>query len=80
MGLSKRAHIIGVRVSDTTIDTRIATDSVTANSRNKRPTMPPINRMGMNTAISEMLIDTTVNPTSLTPSSAALNGATPFSM
>ena len=34
----------------------------------------------MNTAISDRLIDSTVKPTSRTPSSAALNGATPFSI
>jgi hypothetical protein len=78
--LSRREHIIGVVVSDTSSDTRIATDSVTANSRNRRPTMPPMARMGMNTAISERLIDRTVNPTSRVPRSAACIGAMPFSM
>src|SRR5438270_11904205 len=34
---SRWAHIIGVVVRDTTIDTAIAADSVMANSRNKRP-------------------------------------------
>ena len=62
---------MGVVVSDTTIEIRIATDSVTANSRNRRPTMPPISRIGMKTAIRETLIDTTVNPTSRAPLSAA---------
>ena len=66
-GLSSRAHIIGVVVSETTSDTRMATDSVTANSRNSRPTMPPMSSSGMNTAISEKLIDTTVKPTSRAP-------------
>ena len=36
------AHIIGVTVRDTSSETAMATLSVTANSRNKRPTMPPI--------------------------------------
>ncbi len=40
----------------------IATDRITANSRNRRPTTPLIIRMGMKTAMSEMLIDRTVNP------------------
>ena len=62
---------MGVVVSDTTIEIRIATESVTANSRNRRPTMPPISRIGMKTAISETLIDTTVNPTSRAPLRAA---------
>jgi hypothetical protein len=52
------AHIIGVVVSEITIEIRIAIDSVIVNSRNSRPTMPPISRIGMNTAISERLIDT----------------------
>ena len=39
-----REHIIGVSVSDTTAETRIVTLSVTANSRNSRPTMSPMNK------------------------------------
>jgi len=50
-----------------------------ANSRNSRPTMPPIRRIGMNTAISEMLIESTVKPTSLAPFKAASNGDIPSS-
>ena len=42
-----------------------------ANSRNRRPTMPPISRIGMNTATSDRLIDSTVKPTSRAPWSAA---------
>ena len=78
--MSRREHIIGVVVSDTASDTRIAAESEIANSRNNRPTMPPINRIGMNTAISERLIDTTVKPTSRAPISAASRGAIPCSM
>ncbi len=37
---------MGVVVRDTTSEIRMATDRVTANSRNRRPTMPPISRMG----------------------------------
>ena len=73
------AHIIGVVVSETTSDTAMATESVTANSRNRRPTMPPIRRIGMKTAISETLMETTVKPISLAPWSAACNGAMPRS-
>ena len=62
---------MGVVVSDTTIEIRIAIDRVTANSRNRRPTMPLMSRIGMKTAISETLIDTTVKPTSRAPLSAA---------
>ena len=56
-------------------DTRMATDSVTANSRNSRPTIPPINRMGINTATSEMLIESTVKPISDAPLSDASHRA-----
>ena len=66
-----RAHIIGVVVSETAIEIMTATDSVSANSVNRRPTIPPKKSSGANTAISERLIDTTVNPTSPAPWMAA---------
>ena len=68
---STRAHSIGVSVNETKPDTTIATEIVTANSRNTRPTMPPINSTGMNTAISEKVIEMMVKPTSREPLSAA---------
>ena len=40
-------------------------ESVTANSRKSLPTMPPMSRMGMKTAISDVLIESTVKPISL---------------
>ena len=55
-------------------------DRVTVNSLNILPTMPPANMKGMNTAISDRLMDTTVNPTSRAPSSAALIRDMPASM
>ena len=58
---------MGVAVSETTMETAIATESVTANSRNRRPTMPPISSRGMNTATSETLMVSTVKPTSCAP-------------
>ncbi len=67
-------------MSETTADTAIATLSVTANSRKRRPTIPPIARMGTNTASSETVIDTIVKPTSFAPLSAASNGLSPFSI
>ena len=79
-GFSQRAQSIGVVVSDTSNETRIATDRVTANSRKSRPMMPPIRRMGINTAINEILIDSTVKPTSWAPCRAAANGFMPFSI
>ena len=58
----------------------IATEIVTANSRKMRPTMPPISSTGMNTAISENVIEMMVKPISLAPLRAASNGRIPFSM
>jgi hypothetical protein len=42
--------------------------------------MPPISRIGMNTAISDRLIETTVKPTSRAPLSAASIRDIPSSM
>ena len=77
---STRAHSIGVSVSETKPETMIATAIVTANSRNTRPTMPPISSTGMNTAISEKVIEMMVKPTSRAPFRAASNGRMPCSM
>ena len=44
---------------------------VTANSRNRRPMMPPSMSRGMNTATSEMLMETIVKAISPEPFSAA---------
>lgn len=74
------AHIIGVKVSDTASYTSTSADKVIANSRNKRPTTSPISRIGMNTAISDRLMDKTVNPTSRAPLSAARMGDLPASI
>ena len=52
---------------------------VTANSRNMRPTTPPMNRTGMNTATSDSVIDRMVKPISLLPRNAAANGVSPAS-
>ncbi len=51
-----------------------------ANSLKMRPTMPPISRIGRNTATSEAVIETMVKPTSRLPASAASNGGVPSSM
>ena len=75
----KMAHIIGVVVSEIASETRMASDNVIANSRNSRPTMPPISKIGMNTAIREMLIEVTVNPTSRAPRRAACSFGMPSS-
>ncbi len=79
-GLRKRLPSIGVSVSDTNPETRMATPMVTANSRNSRPTRPPMNTSGMNTATSEMVMDRMVKPISRAPSKAACRAGFPISM
>ena len=78
-GFSSIAHSIGVVVSEITSEIITAADSVTANSRNSRPTWPPMNSSGMNTATSDRLMDSTVKPTSCAPSSAAFTRSMPAS-
>ncbi len=63
--------MVGVTVSEISSETRIAIESVTANSWNSRPTIPGINKIGMNTAISDRLMEITVKLTSALPASAA---------
>ena len=63
--LSSREHIIGVSVSETTAEVTTAMVSVSANSRNMRPTSPDMNSSGMNTAISDTVSEITVKPISL---------------
>ena len=58
-------------------ETAIVAVTVSENSRNSRPMMPPISNSGMNTATSERLIEKTVKPISPEPFSAASNGVTP---
>ncbi len=79
-GFRKRLQSIGVRLIDTKPDTRIATLIVTANSCSSRPTMPPMNSTGMNTAASEIVIEMMVKEISLEPSKAARMGSLPISM
>ena len=66
-------------MSETRSEIKIAIESVTANSWNRSPTMPGNSRIGMNTAISERLMDTTVKLTSPLPTSAASCTPTPDS-
>ena len=75
-----RAHIIGVSVSDTNPEISTAVMIVTANSCSSRPTMPPMKNTGMNTAASEIVIDTMVNAISREPSSVAWKRLLPASM
>ena len=73
------AHIMGVVVSEIAIETKMASESVSANSRNSLPTMPPISRIGRNTATSETVMETTVKPMSRAPVSAAWTRGIPSS-
>ncbi len=75
-----RAQSIGVSVSETKPETRIATVIVTANSWKTRPTTPLISKTGMNTATSEKVMDRIVKAISFAPLRAASNGFMPFSM
>ncbi len=50
------------------------------NSLNMRPTTPPMNSTGMNTATSDSVIEMMVKPTSLEPLKAASIGFSPASM
>ena len=54
--------------------------SVTANSRNSRPMMPPMNSSGISTATSDTVSERMVKPICLAPLSAASNGVSPSSM
>ncbi len=67
-------------MSETAADVTTAIASVSANSRNMRPTSPVMNSSGMNTAISDSVSEITVKPISLAPRSAASNGSSPSSM
>ncbi len=71
---------MGVSVSETKPETITARDKVMANSRNSRPTMPPISSSGMNTATSDTVSETTVKPICRAPFSAAGSGASPASI
>jgi len=69
-----------VVVSETTRLIITAIDMVSANSRNSRPTSPPMKISGTNTAIRLSEIDSTVNPTSRAPAKAAASGFIPASI
>ena len=58
----------------------MATLSVTANSRNSRPTMSPMKSSGISTAMSDTVSETIVKPICSEPLSAAASGDSPASM
>ena len=71
---------MGVRVSETKPEIRMATTMVTENSCSRRPTMPPMNSTGMNTATSEMVMERMVKPISREALMAASRRDSPISM
>ncbi len=71
---------MGVKVTETRPEARMATQMVTANSRNRRPMMPLMNRTGMKTAASESVMETMVNPISFDALRDAWIGFSPRSM
>ena len=70
---------MGVSVSEITTETAMVSVTVTANSRNSRPTMPPMSSSGMNTATSDTEIEMMVKPISPAPLKAASIGDMPAS-
>ena len=70
---------MGVSVSDTTAEIRMATARVMANSWNSRPTTSPMNSSGISTAISEKVSEMMVKPICFEPFSAASMGDSPAS-
>jgi hypothetical protein len=76
----QREQSMGASVSETSTETAIDAVTVSANSRNMRPMIPPISKTGMKAATSERLIDSTVKAISRDPLSAASNGDMPSSM
>ena len=79
-GVRNFAHSIGVKVRVSKSEISTAALRVTANSRISRPTTPPMNIRGVNTAISETEMDRMVKLISPAPARAASNGASPRSM
>ena len=67
------ADIIGVSVSETNAENTIVTASVTANCRNRRPAISPMNSSGISTAISETVSDRIVNPICSAPDQRRLH-------
>jgi putative lipase involved disintegration of autophagic bodies len=68
-----------VSVSDTTAEITIVVASVTANSRNRRPTTSLMNNSGISTAISDTVNEMIVKPICCAPLSAAWSGLSPSS-
>ncbi len=76
---SRRADIIGVKVSETTPEMRMDTASVIANSRKSRPTTSPMKSSGISTAMSENVSEMMVKAICCEPLNAASRGGSPSS-
>ena len=70
---------MGVRVSETTPETRTADMMVTENSCSSRPRIPPMKSTGMKTAASERVMERMVKLISREPCSAASITPSPIS-
>ena len=70
---------MGVKVSDTNPETRIATEIVIANSWKRRPINPLMKMIGINTATNESVIEIIVKLISRDPLNAASIGSSPSS-
>ena len=75
----KRALSIGVSVKETISETKMAKAAVSPKDDMKRPTMPPMNPTGTNTASRENVVASTARPISFVPWMAASNGGMCFS-
>ncbi len=75
----KREPSIGMSVRDTSAETRIASETTTANSWKSPPITPGMKKMGMNTATRESEMETMVKPISFDPLRAARIGDSPAS-
>jgi hypothetical protein len=69
-----------VRLKETRAEIASDTETVMANGLRMRPTTPSISSSGMNAAMSDAVIDTTVKKTSFAPFRAAAWGESPASM
>ncbi len=69
-----------MKLSETKPEIRIATAIVTENSWSSLPTMPPMNRTGMNTATSDSVMEMIVKPISFEAANAASIRPFPISM
>ncbi len=78
-GSYQRDDSIGSSVKDANSDTATAKATVMPNGKNMRPTMPPMNATGTNTARIESEVESTAKPISSVPLRAAVKWSSPRS-